>query len=99
FDVHDRQREVAGGDDRGIIVLARASRTDEAVLRTLPALDLRVLEGGPVRGLVAEASDELLHDLLERQAGDVGGPGVARCGHGDSPVGSDGRCRLAARAW
>src|SRR5262245_788624 len=47
-------------------MLAGAAGADEAVLRALVAFDLGVLECGPVRLLVAEASDIFLHDVLER---------------------------------
>src|SRR3954470_15614501 len=48
LDIHDREREIPGGNDRGIAMLARAAGTDEAVLRSAIALDLGVLEGGPI---------------------------------------------------
>src|SRR5690242_1872918 len=72
LDVDDRQREVAGRDDGRIGVLARTAGTDETVLRAPIALDLGVLERGPVRLLVAEAADVLLHDLFERHADELG---------------------------
>src|SRR5499427_567354 len=64
--IHDRQREVAGRNDGRIAMLAGAAGADEAVLRALVAFDLGVLECGPVRLLVAEASDIFLHDVFER---------------------------------
>src|SRR5262249_20131597 len=49
-----------------ITVLAGAARSDETVLCALITLDLGVLERCPVRLLLAEAPDVLLHDLLDR---------------------------------
>src|SRR5262249_18988956 len=64
--VHDRQGEVFRRADGWSAVLAGAARSDETVLRALIALDLGVLERCPVRPLLAEAPDVLLHDLLDR---------------------------------
>src|ERR1051326_2273422 len=66
--IHDRQREVAGRDDVRVGVLAGAAGADEAVLRALEALDLGVLERGPVALLLAEAADVFLHYFLDRNA-------------------------------
>src|SRR5215211_4812766 len=68
LDIHDRQREVLGRDHGRIVVLAGPTGTDETVLRTLVAFGLGVLEGGPIRLLLAEAADIFLHDLLDRKS-------------------------------
>jgi hypothetical protein len=66
-------------------VLARAARADEAVLGALVALDLGVLEGGPVADLVAEAADILLHDFCGGNAFEFLRARMP-CGHGGAPV-------------
>ena len=55
-----------GGIAVAVAVLARAAGADEAMLRALEALELGVLERGPVRLPVAEARDILLCDLVQR---------------------------------
>src|SRR5215471_13942754 len=64
--IHDRQGEVLRRDDGRIAVLAGTARADEAVLRTLVAFDLGVLERRPIRFLLAKAPDIFLHDVLDR---------------------------------
>src|SRR5205085_1744692 len=68
LDVHDREREAARRNDARIAVLAGAARADEAVLRAPEALDLGILERGPVRFAVAKARDVALRNLLDRHA-------------------------------
>src|SRR5712692_266406 len=84
LDVHDAQREAARRNHAGITVLARAAGADEAVLRALVALDFCVLERGPVGLAVAETGDELLRDLLQRHAGELGRTGMSSCAHASS---------------
>src|SRR5262245_22571752 len=64
--IHDRQGEVLRRNHSRITVLAGATGADETVLRALVALDLGILEGRPIRLLLAEASDIFLHDVLDR---------------------------------
>ncbi len=66
FHVHDREREILRRDDAGIAVLAGTAGADETVLGALVTLDLGVLEGRPVRLLLAKAPDKFLHDVLDR---------------------------------
>ena len=68
LDIHDRQREIPCWDDGGVAMLAGAAGADEAMLRAFVAVNLRVLEGGPVRRLVFESADVFFHDLFERNA-------------------------------
>src|SRR3954454_19665795 len=72
LDVHDGKREAARRDRRRIAVLARAAGADEAVLRALIPLDLRVLECRPVRLAVAEARDIARRDFFQRKVRDFG---------------------------
>jgi hypothetical protein len=65
FDVHDREGEVAGRDDRRIGVLAGAAGADETVLGALEAFDLGIFERGPIRLLLLEAADIALHDVFD----------------------------------
>jgi len=51
-------------------VLAGAAGADEAVLRALVALGLRILERGPVGLAIAKARDVAGRNLLQRQPGD-----------------------------
>src|SRR5438067_1652722 len=68
--IDDAQGEGARRDDARVVVLPRAARPDKAVLGAALAVDLRVLEGFPIRNLVAEPADITLGDLVERQRGD-----------------------------
>jgi hypothetical protein len=81
--IHDRQREVLRRDHGRIAVLAGAAGADEAVLRPLVALDLGVLECRPVRLLLAEAPDEFLHDVLDRDVDQLRRSRVACNAHGE----------------
>src|SRR6516165_3797103 len=83
--IHDREREILGRDDGRVAVLAGAAGTDEAMLGTLVALDLGILEGRPVRLLLAEAADELLHDLFDRHAHQLRRARVTGNAHGGAP--------------
>src|SRR6266478_8102640 len=65
---HDGQREIAGRDRRRIAVFSRAPGADEAVLRALEALDLRIFERSPIRLAVGKTRDIALHDRIDRYA-------------------------------
>src|SRR6185312_7204982 len=86
LDVHDREREILRRNDGRIVMLAGPAGADETVLRALEALDLGVLERGPVRRLFAEAADEFLHDLLDRRIDEFRRAGMAGDAHGCAPV-------------
>src|SRR5215471_21120266 len=83
---HDREREVLGRDHGRVVVLAGTAGADEAVLGALVALDLGVLERRPVRLLLAEAADVALHDLLDRNADELGRTRMPGNAHDRSPV-------------
>src|SRR5712675_1813196 len=103
--IDDAQREGARRDDARVVVLPRAAGADKAVLGAAVAVDLRVLEGLPIRDFVAEPPDIALGDLLERQRGDLGRHLVAGGSHHGSPsanglhVISVGRRPCRARPW
>src|SRR5437763_3016005 len=83
--IDDAQREGARRDNARVIVLPRAAGADKAVLGAAVAVDLRVLEGLPIRRLVAEPADIALGDLVERERGDLGRHLVAGGSHHGSP--------------
>src|SRR5262249_54973442 len=86
---HDREGEVLRRDDGGIAVLARAAGADKTMLRAFVPLDLGVLERRPVRLLLAEAADEFLHDLLDRDADQFRRTLMPCDAHGQTPVRRD----------
>lgn len=88
---HDGQGVGACGNDAGIVMLARATSPDEAVLGPAIPLDLGVLEGLPVGHPVAVARDMGVHDLLERGIDEFGRARMAGNGQGFSPR-IDQRC-------
>src|SRR4030081_2083989 len=83
LDIHDREREIARRDDARVAVLAGAAGADEAMLGAFEAFDLGVLEGRPVRLLLAEAADKFLHDVLDRHADELGRPRMTCNAHED----------------
>src|SRR5580704_17875292 len=103
--IDDRQREIARRNDVRIVVLAGAAGADEAVLRPLVAVDLGVLEGGPVRLLVLEAADVFFHDVFERNTFEFFRARMTGDGHGlllnvrvePESIPSTGRCHAPRR--
>src|SRR5204863_7551751 len=73
LDVHDREGKAPGRNNSRILVLAGAAGADEAMLGALVTLDLGILERGPVRLLVAEATDMFRHDVFDRDADEFRG--------------------------
>src|SRR5262252_10600454 len=83
---HDRQGEIAGRNDARIAMLAGATGADEAVLRALVALDLGILESGPVGLAIAKPAHIPLHDLLDRNPNQFLGKRMPCDAHGRTPL-------------
>src|SRR5262249_44378144 len=94
---HDREGEIAGRNDRRITMFAGAAGTDEAMLRPLVALDLGVLEGGPVGLAVAESAHIAFHDLFNRNPDQFLGKRMPCDAHRRTPV--DGECACGRYLW
>src|SRR5262245_46312182 len=62
--VHDRQREMLGGDGLDVTLAGRAG-ADVAMLRPAEAFDARVGESIPVRDTIDEAGDAALEQVLD----------------------------------
>src|SRR5437763_6149307 len=83
--IDDAQCEGARRDHAGVVMLARAAGANKAVLGPPVALDLGILEGFPIRNLVAKPADIALGDLVKAQRGDFRRHLVAGGGHGGPP--------------
>src|SRR5271155_4031579 len=85
LEIDDGEGEIAGRDNRRIVVLAGGAGADEAVLGALVAFDLGIGERRPIRLLVPEATDIFLHDLFERNAFELFGTRMPCDAHGRAP--------------